>query len=127
MIKKNLFLLYVVTYVILIIIFSVWWTHNFVEYVTAKGDEFEGCIKFLVPLTYVLFFIIQFSVKRRRIIIVLLIPVLIAVASFFLGIFFLRITGIRGVPNQIIYLYCVIYTILAVGSAMIVYKPLKSI
>jgi len=104
--KKNLLILISLLYLAIVACFALYWANNFQKYVHFKGDEFWLCIEFIVPFTYALFLLAQFTVRRANFIILLFLPAIIAIASIFLGFFILVVRSMDGTPAQNIYLYC---------------------
>jgi len=109
--KKSLLSVISVLYLAIVACFTFYWANNFQKYVHFKGDEFGMCVEFIIPLTYAFFILAQLNVRRAHFVILLFLPVIIAIASFFLGILILLVTGMSGTPAQTIYLYCSVYSL----------------
>jgi hypothetical protein len=112
-------------YVIITIGFTVYWANNFGEFVKFKGDEFFIFLGFVLGLTYLFLFSLRFTDKKINLFLILLFPLGVAIASFFLGLLFFLISNIAGTPSQTIYIYSGIYT--AVTLLLIFYNRKKYI
>lgn len=103
---------YCIIYAIIMISFAFYWGNNFSEFTHYKGDESEVTFLFVTGLTYLLILLFHFTIRKLNILILLFIPIIIAVASFVLGLIFLLITGINGTPAAIIHTYVIIYLLI---------------
>jgi hypothetical protein len=116
--KKNLLAIYALSYLAIVAAFTGYWANHFMEHIHAKGDDFGMCVEFLVPLTYLLFVLISLTVKKIYMIALLLAPVVLVLASILLGGLVLGIFGLGGTPMHIIYVFCSVYSLLAVLFAL---------
>ena len=112
--KKNLLAIYALSYLAIVAAFTGYWAHHFMEHIHAKGDDFGMCVEFLVPLTYLLFVVISLTVKKIHLIALLLAPAILVIISIFLGLLVLLLLDIRGTPTHVIYVFCSVYSLLAV-------------
>ncbi len=117
--KNILPLIYTLSYLAIVSGFTGYWASHFLEHIHAKGDDFEMCVDFLVPLTYLLFVLISLNVKNIPLIAFLLAPAILVVISILLGLLVLWMLGLDGTPGQIIYVFCTVYGLLAVLFARI--------
>jgi hypothetical protein len=112
--KKKLLLIYALSYMAIVAGFTGYWANHFMEHIQMKGDDFEMCVEFLVPLTYLLFVLTSLTVKKIHMIALLLGPAILVVTSIILGLLVLGILRLDGIPRQIIYVFCSVYSLLAV-------------
>jgi hypothetical protein len=97
--------IYSIFYGLIVVAFCVYWATNFTKHTTYKGDEFFMLVQFLLALTYVFYFAIQFWVKRINFLFALSIPILSCIASFCIGIFILFATRVSDIPKGYIMIY----------------------
>ena len=121
--KKNRLSIISLLYLAIVACFTFFWANNFPKYTHFKGDEFEVCIEFIIPLTYALFLFAQLTGRKVQLALFLFLPVIIAIASIFLGILILLMAGMGGTPAQIIYLYCWIYSLVSFIFIKILWTP----
>jgi|GEM_PF-2131133 hypothetical protein len=111
--KKKRLIIYTLSYLAIVAAFTGYWANHFMEHIHEKGEDFEVCVDFLVPLTYLLFVLISLTVKKIHLIALLAAPVTLVILSILSGLLVLRILGLDGTPKQIIYVFCSVYSLLA--------------
>jgi hypothetical protein len=121
--NSSLLKIYILAYLLLSIMFAVYWGDNFTKFVHYKGDDLIVCVKVMVVLTYVLFILLQLSVKKVNLLILLFLPVTLAVVSFIIGLIVFLVTNIPGTPSQTTFIYSIVYAIVASASSMFIWKP----
>ncbi len=109
-----LLIIYQSIYGLTIIGFCSWWSENFSRHTTYKGDEFFILVQFLLVLTYGFYLVIQFTIKRINFIWLIALLLVTAIAAFFIGILVLLFTGLSGIPRHYIFLYGLLYGLIAI-------------
>jgi hypothetical protein len=122
--KKKLLIIYTLSYLAIVAAFTAYWASHFMAHIHEKGEDFEVCVDFLVPLTYLLFVLISLTVKKIHLIALLLAPAILVMASILLGLLVLWVLRLDGTPGQIIYVFCSVYGLLAVLIILQVLAPL---
>lgn len=107
--KVRLLIIYSLIYVLTVVAFTFYWATNFHRHTIMKGDEFFMLAQFLLILTYLLYLIIQFTVRRINFLFALSIPLMTAIAAFCFGLFILLVTQISGIPRHYIWTYSILY------------------
>lgn len=111
--------IYCVIYGLLLVGLTTYWAANFSRHTTYKGDEFFMLAQYLLVLTYLFFFIIQFTVKRINFLLALGIPLIACVIVFCIGWVFMLATQLSGTPKQYLLIYGLLYGLV---SVLAVYK-----
>ena len=111
-------ILYLLIYVTLTMLFAFYWANNYPKYGTYKGDHFESCLLVVLLLTYVLFVILQTTVRKINWILVVLLPVIFTIATIALGILVMFGLGLSGTPEHTIYIYVITHLIIATSTTL---------
>jgi hypothetical protein len=117
--KVRLLITYSIFYGLIEVCFCIYWAANFTRHTTYKGDEFFVLVQFLLALTYLFYLAVQFSVKKIKLLLALLIPLMTCIAAFSISIVILLGTHLSGIPRQYIMTYGLSYGLL---SLLAVYK-----
>lgn len=123
--KHSLRYIYSQVYGVLLLSFAFYWGENFTVFVRYKGDDFIVSVAFAVLLTYLLLTLLQFTVEKLNILLVVLLPVFVAVLTIPIGMAILLVSGMDGTPAQLSLLYSTIHGILTVLSVLTFWKPAK--
>jgi hypothetical protein len=103
-----------IVYLVVVLAFAILFASNFTVYVQYKGDEFFFTLYFLLAVTYVFYFALYFSILKRGLILFIFLPLIVSIISFFLGFIMMFFFG--GTPVNIIYIYSITYSYVAVGA-----------
>jgi hypothetical protein len=122
--KKKLLVIYALSYLAIVAGFTGYWASHFIQHIHEKGDDFGMCVEFLVPLTYLLFVLISLTVKKIHLIALLIAPVTLVIISIFFGLLALWILRLDATPGQTIYVFCSVYSLLAVAFVPLITKPI---
>jgi hypothetical protein len=109
---------YSLIYLALALAFAIYFASNWTTYGRYKGDEFFYSVYFMLALTYVFYIVLFLALLEKKLFLLVLIlvsPLVIAIVSFFLGLILMALF-FRGTPVQIIYIYSITYSYLAVGA-----------
>jgi hypothetical protein len=107
--KIRLLIIYGIIYGLTVVGFCIYWATNFGRHITYKGDEFFMLAQFLLILTYLFNLTIQFTVRRINYFLALAIPILTCITAFCIGVFFLLLTQLSGIPRHYILTYGLFY------------------
>ena len=120
--KSKPFLYILVSYLILVIVSTIYWANNFSSYIKYKGDEFFFYAEYLLGLTTIFYLIQLFVIKVKRLALMIFVPLLTTLTSVFFGFIFLFITSMKGTPSETIYIYSWIYILSNVILLILVYS-----
>ncbi len=120
--RLNLFLYILVSYLILVIVSTIYWANNFSSYTNYKGDEFFFYAEFLYCLTTLLFIVQILLMKVKRLLLLLFVPLLTILISVLLGFIFLHISAMNGTPSETIYIYSSVYSFINILILILTYK-----
>ena len=104
-----------VLYLAIVLAFAFIFASNFHVIVQYKGDEFSYSLYFLLAITYIFYFTLYFLILKRGLVLFIFLPLIVAIISFILG-WYIMMFFFRGTPVQIIYIYTITYSYLAVGA-----------
>jgi hypothetical protein len=99
------------TYVLIVIVSTIYWAKNFKIYSKYKGDDFFYFAVYLLVLTIAFYLIQLFYIRQLKYLIILLVPFLTILTSIILGFGILFISSMGGTPIQTIYIYGVVYAL----------------
>ena len=120
--KLNLFLSILITYLILVIISTIYWANNFSSYARYKGDKFFFYAEFLYCLTTFLFLVQILLMKVKRLLLLLIVPLLTILISGLLGFILLFVSSMNGTPSETIYIYSSVYSFINILILILAYK-----
>lgn len=105
---------FALVYASLIIGFSFWWAANFLTYAHMKGDEYFFEIEVIIGFTYLSFIIYRLATGKPPWLFILSIPILVAVLSAMVYLFFCWIGLTKGTSNNDLSFYGIIYGFLTI-------------
>ena len=105
-----------VAYLMVVLAFAVLFAANFTSHVHDEAEVFFPSLYFLVAVTYAFYFTLFFSIFKRGLVLFIFLPLIVAIISFFIGLVIIAIFSGGGTPVQIIYIYSITYSYLAVGA-----------
>lgn len=117
--KKRRLLILGICYGLIVAFFCIYLAENFARHTTYKGDHFFLLVQYLLILTYVFMLAVQFTVKSRNYLLVLAMPIITCISSFFIGLLLLLIFRTNSDPKQKILIYGILYGLMNIGA---VYK-----
>lgn len=79
---------------------SVFWAFNYSEFTHSKGGELISFAKYLLLISYIGLLVIQSSIKKVNLILVLIQPIAALLFSFVIGIMILLFSGLEGIPKH---------------------------
>ena len=115
--KKRLLLIYCITYAALLIAVTIYWAVNFSKYSRYKGDEFFTISEVAFIYSYIFFIIIQLTLKKIKLGLLMFLPVIIYMLTFVLGFVFMSLSGMDGIPKQYISIFGIFYCLLSILAA----------
>jgi len=104
-----------VIYLVVVLAFAILFASNFSVFVHYKGDELFNTLYFLLFVTYIFYFAVYFLILKRGLILFIFLPLIVSIISYILG-WIIMIFFFGGTPVQIIYIYSITYSYLAVGA-----------
>ncbi len=120
--RLTLFLFILVSYLILVIVSTVYWASNFSSYTKYKGDEFFYYAEFLYFLTTFMFLVQILLMKVKRLLLLLFVPLLTILVSVAVGLIFLFISSMNGTPGETIYIYSSVYSFINTLILILAYR-----
>lgn len=93
---------------------SIYWANNYQQFISRKGGELISFVKYLLLVSYLFLFLIQFVVKRINFILLLIQPISVLLLSFVTGIIFLLISGLEGIAKYNILTFGFAYTVITI-------------
>lgn len=107
-----------VVYILVVLAFAVYFATNLFKFVHIKGDEFSYCVEVLLIFTYTFYTILYFAVFKKGMIFLLLAPIGLVVVSVILGFLEAMVLKLGLTPVQIVYVYSITYSYLAIGAVV---------
>jgi hypothetical protein len=87
-------------YLSIILGISFFWAFNYSEFTHSKGGELITFVKYLLLISYLVLLVIQFTVKRVNLVLVLIQPIATLLFAFVIGIMILLFSGLEGIPKH---------------------------
>lgn len=110
--------IFTISYAALLIAFTSYWAENFSRHSSYKGDEFFYYAELVVVLTYILYLLILFK-YRKSVLLLLISPIIIFIATMYIGVFISLLSDFGGIPREYIWLFGTIYGILSLINVFV--------
>lgn len=110
--KAKPIITYLLLYGLCIVGFTVYYSEYFTDFTRYKGDEYIYYFGFIIPITYLLFFLIHFALAKINIANTLFAPILLLFLGIAIGLMVVLSLPIEGTTKEAFYVHSSIHIVL---------------